>query len=174
METSKKFYAIRCSTEEQTRECSNYKIFYYYDPTNSWAIKIKHESSWYTVISYDKAISLGLLGEKKGECLSEDKEVWTPYMDYLERKESTSEDIVELIMEEIIELLPGNYSCTRVWWAWQYWTMWESDFIPLRENEEFIEDMRNIILTSIYYSKMSDQSATLASNFKRIRFFECD
>ena len=71
--------------------------------------------SWnHTIITYEEAISLGLLGEKKGECLSEDKEVWTPYMDYLERKESPSEDIVNKIMEEI----------DKYWWVEVYTREW--------------------------------------------------
>lgn len=52
-----KSYAIRCSTEEQERECRELNIAICHSESN--------DIKWYTIISYDEAISLWLLGEKK-------------------------------------------------------------------------------------------------------------
>lgn len=57
-----KSYAIRCSTEEQARECENNKLNYYYE----WVYtRFLHNKYILPSITYEDAISLWLLWEKK-------------------------------------------------------------------------------------------------------------
>jgi len=40
----------------------------------------------------------------------------------------------------------GIYACTRVWQAWQVGTMTQDDFIPLDEDDDFLEDLATELL----------------------------
>ena len=51
--------------------------------------------------------------------------------------------------EKIIELLSGNYACTRVWEAWNYGTMKRGDFIPLEECDELVDEFKSFIAHQI-------------------------
>lgn len=59
MQDTKK-YAIKCTTEEQARECLDKSIMY----TEFWFSE-ELDKMWFIQVTYDKAISLWLLGEKK-------------------------------------------------------------------------------------------------------------
>ena len=51
----------------------------------------------------------------------------------------------EKIKELIYSILQGNYSCSRVWEAWNYNTMSRDDFAPLEEDENIINDLFEIV-----------------------------
>lgn len=90
--TQKTKYAIRCSTEEQARECRE-KWFYRVDTSSSKTMIYR-----IPIITYEEAQSLGLLGEKK-ELSRNSSELVEPQQN--EVQESSSEDLVELIMKDI-------------------------------------------------------------------------
>lgn len=54
----------------------------------------------------------------------------------------------------IIESLNNLYFCDRVWSAWSYGTMTQEDFIPLNEDDEFLDDFYNFLLKS---EKLSEE-----------------
>ena len=45
---------------------------------------------------------------------------------------------------ELRKILMWNYSCSRVWEAWQYWTMTQDDFSPLEEDENIYNDIKSL------------------------------
>jgi hypothetical protein len=51
----------------------------------------------------------------------------------------------EIIKNSIGEVCIGRYNCSRVWEAWQYGTMKEDDFSPLEEDENFYEEIIEIL-----------------------------
>ena len=137
METSK--YAIRCTTEEQARECEKNKIFHYYDPTNSRPIKRNYTDSWYTIISYDEAISLWLLGEKDytadeqmeiNDMLNEEPQNVDPQKEYPYYKDEhwdivipsrdnpVKESPIEDIVEKIMAWFDSNTAYTKLAIHW--------------------------------------------------------
>ncbi len=60
-------------------------------------------------------------------------------------KLAEAQKLLENIDKDLCLLLKGNYSCARVWEAWQYGTMKEEDFAPLEEDENIINDFQNFI-----------------------------
>lgn len=52
-----------------------------------------------------------------------------------------SKELSEQVTAELKKVLQWHYSCSRVWEAWQYWTMTQSDFYPLEEDENIYEDI---------------------------------
>lgn len=48
----------------------------------------------------------------------------------------------QAIDSELKKILQWHYSCSRVWEAWQYWTMNQDDFSPLEEDENIYNDIR--------------------------------
>ena len=60
---------------------------------------------------------------------------------------------IEGIEEKIIHICKGNYSCGRVWTAWQYGTMTQEDFAPLEESEEFISEVMDLLKSEIDTAK---------------------
>jgi len=55
--------------------------------------------------------------------------------------------MANLIREELKKILTWHYSCSRVWEAWQYWTMTQDDFHPLEEDENIYKDIESLILS---------------------------
>jgi hypothetical protein len=51
--------------------------------------------------------------------------------------------------KDITEILENNmdnvFACTRVWSAWSYNTMSQDDFLPFKEDEDFINDFKNFL-----------------------------
>lgn len=52
---------------------------------------------------------------------------------------------VEKIKDEILLLTTSRYTCTRVREAWNYNTMDRDDFIPLWEDDDFMDDIKQIL-----------------------------
>ncbi len=55
--------------------------------------------------------------------------------------QNKQEQIREKARELIAQTLKGNYSCGRVWEAWQVGTMTQDDFTPLEEDDDVINDL---------------------------------
>ncbi len=89
-----KKYAIRCSTEEQARECEQYWLeILLIDICTSNEMWIKQKENmyvlvhnWYTIITYEEAVGLGLLGEKEGESKNIMKDLITWIVDWFEKE----------------------------------------------------------------------------------------
>lgn len=52
---------------------------------------------------------------------------------------------IEAILDAIKSLSTSRYTCTRVRDAWQYNTMSQEDFIELWEDDDYFEDVKNIL-----------------------------
>lgn len=52
---------------------------------------------------------------------------------------------LEKIKDEILLLTTSRYTCTRVREAWNYNTMDRDDFIPLWEDDDFMDDIKQIL-----------------------------
>ena len=165
METKTKPYAIRCSTEEQARECRECNIvsFFHQDKVMEYI--------WYTVITYEKAQSLGLLGDSANNAHTElsgisselvehqkNKVNNTPInrrviVDWKWRKITVTKDWLhycdwklELPKQEEpqqnevqeVKLLwtdTGDWITCEIWWYWKDWIYYIKDVINKRAEE---------------------------------------
>lgn len=60
-----------------------------------------------------------------------------------------SEPLKEKLRDAIREQLSDALYCTRVWSAWGYGTMREDDFVCLADDDNYVEDMADAVLTAL-------------------------
>lgn len=60
-------------------------------------------------------------------------------------------DIGDIIRETLIEHLGDTYDCTRVWEAWSYGTMSDSDFIPVNDR---IDDIVEAVILAMQENRI--------------------
>lgn len=88
--TPTKCYAIRCSTEEQARECNIKKLKSWISPD----IINFYRNKWYTIISYSEAKGLGLLGEHYQDTIN---------IVSIDSEKETTDELIDKIISDMWE-----------------------------------------------------------------------
>lgn len=137
--TQTKKYAIRCSSEEEARECKEnwYSKLY----SKSWdLIYFIREIQSRPVISYKKAVEMGLLGRKK-----------------------TNDDI-NYMQSEVTPIVPSQITtspCPNCWVVYQMWDDNKFHIIKWPNNYKLIEKIMEDINQPICMTPGSTRSKEL-------------
>lgn len=60
-----------------------------------------------------------------------------------------SPELKEKVRNTVVEQLDGALYCTRTWSAWSYGTMGEGDFMHLVDDDKYVDQLVNAVLTTL-------------------------
>ena len=111
-------------------------------PYGSWSNKVDRDTGWNTRPIEDSL-------QKRVEELEKEKAELQKSANYCPEQKQTDhyEERMQKIREIIKDVLENNelLYCSKVWEAWSYGTMGESDFRPAEEDDDIVESFAKAI-----------------------------